>query len=640
MKKIILSIAIFSFTKMYAQTLFTYGKKIVTKQEFLTAFNKNPSQNTNKQEALEEYKNLYINFKLKVQSALDSKLHEQQSFINESISFKKQIAETIINEEADAKKLLEEAFARSQKDINVSQIFIAFDKENPTISETNINKAFADLKAGKPFEEVLNTYCNDASVKQSKGNIGFITVFTLPYEIENIIFSLKQGEFSVPYKSAYGYHIFKNVKEREAVGKRRVAQILLAYPKDATDEEKKQVDAKADEAHKRALRGENFGMLVSEYSNDYATANNKGDMGEIGLGKYNKDFEEKLFSLKKEGEISEKINTAYGIHILKLLEVYAVPKTLDDVNYAATLKSKLDNSDRLTIAKKSLLSKWKTSTGFKKGFFDANNVFAYTDSIIMDRPIETFYGVVSDSTILFNFKKQNIKVADFIEYVKSVRFNGTEEGIKSYEELIVTYEDFCITEYYKTHIDDYSLSAKQQIKDFDEANLLFAAMDKNVWNKAGSDSIALKNYFNQNANKYNWQPGVAAIIVSANSLVLANELHEKISKNPESWKSIVANEGAKATSDSGRYEFEQMPIKNEYKKQVGFISEPEKMGSDETYSFIYITKVFESKTNRTFDEARGLVMNDYQQVLEQNWLAELKKKYPIVIKEDVWKTIK
>jgi peptidyl-prolyl cis-trans isomerase SurA len=640
MKKFIFSIAIFSTAQLPAQTLFSYGKKVVTKQEFLTAFNRNPSQGEDKKQALEEYKNLYVNFKLKVQNALDNKLNEQPSFINESTSFKKQIAESIINEEADAKKLLEEAFVRSQKDIDLSQIFIAFDKDNIASALQSITKAHNDLKAGKNFEEVLNTYCNDESIKATKGNIGFVTVFTLPYEIENIIFNLKQGQFSAPYKSAYGYHIFKNINERTAVGKRRVAQILLAYPKDATEEERKQVQAKADEAHKKALRGENFAMLVSEYSNDYATSNNKGDMGEIGLGKFNKDFEEKIFSLKKEGDISDQINTAFGIHILKLLEVYPVPKTLEDINYAATLKTKLDNSDRLAIAKKNLLSKWKLATGFKKAFVNPTTLFGYTDSIIMDKPTENYLGIVSDSTLLFSFKKQAIKVADFIEYVKSERFSGSENGVKPYEDLIVSYEDFCIAEYYKSHIDDFNKSAQQQIKDFDEANLLFAAMDKNVWSKASTDSLGLKDYYKQNLGKYNWQPGVSAIVISANSLVLANEIHEKITNNPRNWKEIVTAEGAKATSDSSRYEFEQMPIKSNYEKREGFISKPEKVGSDETFSFIYITKVFNQTTSRSFDEARGLVMNDYQQILEQNWIKDLKKKYPIVFKEEVWKTIK
>jgi len=178
------------------------------------------------------------------------------------------------------------------------------------------------------------------------------------------------------------------------------------------------------------------------------------------------------------------------------------------------------------------------------------------------------------------------------------------------------------------------------LNEFNEANLLFAAMDKNVWGKAGEDTIGLKANFAANKAKYNWQPGVSAVSISANSKTLATDLYEKIKANPQDWKTIVSAEGAKAAADSGRYEFNQMPIKSAFEKKAGFISQPERNGTDESYSFIYITKVFENIEPRSFEDARGLVMNDYQQELEQNWMNSLKKKYPIKVNEAVWGTIK
>ena len=384
MKKIIFSIMVLTTIQASAQTLFNYGNKAVSKQEFLAAYNKNPNTAVDKKKAIEEYKNLYINFKLKVQSAYDEKLHETTVYKTESDNFKKQIAENVINDEANAKILLKEAFDRSQKDIDLSQIFIASNADS-VAARMAIYKAFTDLKAGKTFNETLNKYCNDSTIKSSKGSIGFITVFSLPYEIENVVYGLKANGFSAPYKSAYGWHIFKNVAERQAAGKRKMAQILFSYPPNPTEEEKTKVEDKASEVYKKVLRGENFGALAQEYSNDYSTANNKGDMGEVGLGKYNRSFEEKIFSLKKDGDISELIHTDYGIHILKLVEIVPIAKSMDDANYAALLKTKLDNSDRLAIAKKNLITKWKMLTGFKKAFFNEAYCWAFVDSTIQEK---------------------------------------------------------------------------------------------------------------------------------------------------------------------------------------------------------------------------------------------------------------
>ena len=86
------------------------------------------------------------------------------------------------------------------------------------------------LKSGKSFDEVALKYSADPSVAQNKGNLGYITVFSLPYQFENIIYGLLPGKFSSPYKSNSGYHIFKNISQRKAVGRIKVSQILIAVP--------------------------------------------------------------------------------------------------------------------------------------------------------------------------------------------------------------------------------------------------------------------------------------------------------------------------------------------------------------------------------------------------------------------------
>ena len=65
--------------------------------------------------------------------------------------------------------------------------------------------------------------------KLSKGMIGYITVFTLPYPIENIVYALQPNGFSTFIKASLGYHIFKNAGERPALGRRKIQQLLFPY---------------------------------------------------------------------------------------------------------------------------------------------------------------------------------------------------------------------------------------------------------------------------------------------------------------------------------------------------------------------------------------------------------------------------
>jgi peptidyl-prolyl cis-trans isomerase SurA len=82
-----------------------------------------------------------------------------------------------------------------------------------------------------------------------------------------------------------------------------------------------------------------------------------------------------------------------------------------------------------------------------------------------------------------------------------------------------------------------------------------------------------------------------------------------------------------------------MPVKSTIDKKIGFTSLPEKNVGDDSYSFIYVSGVFDKVEQRSFEDARGLVMNDYQQLLEKDWLADLKKKYTVKVNEAVWNTV-
>lgn len=97
MKKCVLScLPVLLFITGFGQTVFTYGTNAVSKNEFEKAFNKNPNINTDRRQALKEYLDLYINFKLKVKAAYDAKLQNEAAQIAELNNFKLQIADNFM----------------------------------------------------------------------------------------------------------------------------------------------------------------------------------------------------------------------------------------------------------------------------------------------------------------------------------------------------------------------------------------------------------------------------------------------------------------------------------------------------------------------------------------------------------------
>ncbi|MBX2931567.1 MAG: peptidylprolyl isomerase [Chitinophagaceae bacterium] len=643
MKKIFFIVIVVALSQStQAQPLFTYGKKSVTKTEFLKAFDKNPSPTgTNRKDALKEYLGLYINYKLKVQAAYDDKLNEQPSFINESSNFKKQLAENIINNEANIDKLIQEAFERSQKDIKVAQIFIELKAGVDVVNASKqIQKAYNALKQGKDFTEAVKEFSNDESTIETNGDLGYITSFTLPYEFENEIYALKQGEFSAPYKSSLGYHIFKNVEERKAIGKRKVAQILLAVPNDATDNMKQNLATLADSIYTLATTsGVSFETLVEQFSNDRATIGNQGIIPEVGIGQFDTDFEQQIFSLQQKGDISKPFLTKYGWHIVKLLNIMPISTDNTDPIVLNALKQQVERTGRLAIARKTLVNKWMSLCKFKEEPIDEKEFMSFTDSAATDGSL-TGFQKIKPTTILFSFAKQKITADEWAKFVRAIKQSGNTMGKLHTMVLLKEYQKIRCNEYYQEHIEDFYPSVKEQSKEFDEANLLFGAMDKHVWSKANEDTVGLKKYYDSHKEKYQWQSGITAIVVTSTSKQTASALVDSFKIGINNWRTIVSNYGANVLVDSSRFENNQLPITQSVVNEIGFISDIEKNNNDDSYTFIYITAIHSTPETRSFEDARGLTINDYQQVLEQKWLDALKKKYPVKVNQGVWSTVK
>lgn len=641
MKKIVFAFVAITLTaSSFAQNVFTYGKLPVTKDEFLRAFNKNPEAGTNRRKALTEYLNLYINFKLKVQAAYDEGLDKDATQQFEFENFKKQLAENLINDEANVKALVKEAFERSQKEIQLQQVFVEFPQNADTTEAYNkIQAAYKQLREGKEFGSVTQEFSNDEATRQSKGELGFITVFTLPYDIENTVYKLKANTFSTPQRSKAGYHIFRNAAERKSSGTRRVAQILIAVPPNANDEDKRAASLKADSLYILLKNGADFGTLAATESNDLSSSNNKGELAEFTVGTYNADFENVAFSLKKNGDIAKPFQTQFGFHILKLIEAKPAASDLNDPVNLAILQEKVIGDNRLELSKKELIQKKLALLKYRPSVLKTDDFYLFTDSALQNEKAIALKGI-NENTTLFSFAKENVKASDWVRFVKSRRNSSVTSNKERYRELFKDYINTAADNYYRNNLEVYNSEYARQVKEFKEANLLFGIMEKNVWGKANTDTSGLLQYYNQHKSKYTWSPSADAIIVTCSSESQAVEMQKKLTNNFENWKVITTDKGTDVTADSGRYELGQLPVVDRTNFTSGLITAPVKNQNDGTYTFNCIMKVYNEPGQRSFEDARGMVISDYQQVLEDKWIAELKKKYPVKVNQIVFQTIK
>ncbi|MBS1592021.1 MAG: peptidylprolyl isomerase [Bacteroidetes bacterium] len=625
MRFIIFISCLLFITKSFSQTLFTYGNKTVSKQAFLQSFKKNNTSNTSAI-TLKNYLQLFINYKLKIQAAIDEGLNKEPSVNADAQQFKNETAENIINKQANINALIEEAYERSKKEILLAQVFVEYGRDTVAAFK-QIQTAYNQLKAGKNFSAITQTYSTDESLKKTNGVLGYITVFSLPYEIENIIYALKPKTFSAIYKGKFGYHIFYNEKERAAQPARKVAQIFLSFPPNANENDKSKIIQKANKVYELLKTNNAFDSIAKQYSDDATNT-----LLEVSTGKFDTNFEETIFALQNIGNISTPIVSADGVRIVQLKEIVALPKTLNEAIALNNLKQKVENSNRLVIAKQKLLPKWMKQINYQKTKYNEVELFRYVDSFVQNKTFQSFK-TIKDSTIIFSAQKQKWYVINFCLYVKL-----NSELKKNYSTLLKEFTEQKINEYYKQYLEDYDAEMKEQVKEFTEANLLFAVMDKHVWGSASKDTVALKNYYTQHAAKYNWQPSMAAIIVTASNAASANDALNKIKTNPNNWRNITSSYGSLLNADSGRFENNQLPfvITNKTENTATTIHQT---NNPELYTFFYITHIYNNTEPRNFNDAKPLLVTDYQQVLEDEWLQQLKIKYPVKINTTVWSTI-
>ena len=93
----------------------------------------------------------------------------------------------------------------------------------------------------------------------------------------------------------------------------------------------------------------------------------------------------------------------------------------------------------------------------------------------------------------------------------------------------------------------------------------------------------------------------------------------------------MESSGGRIMGDSGRFDIAQITDKDGGKLKVGYLSSIVENETDKSASFYYIVNVYTKPSLRNYDDARGMVMNDYQLELEEKWITELKKKYPVKV---------
>ena len=584
MKKVFLSIVLLAGSLMgFAQedkVLLTINGEPVMLSEFLYIYEKNNQENSLEKKSMEEYLDLFINFKLKVTEAIAQGVDTTEAFKKELAGYRAQATPKYLQDQEAIDSLVVMSYNRKANVRRAAHIAVQCpaDADSATVAaatakielarervttgvEKKVKKGRKWITVREPeaFADVAREMTEDPAGKENGGELGWIEVFRFVYPFEDAVYTTPVGEVTHIFRSPYGFHIAL-VEEERAYEEVHAAHIMKMMPRgnEATAMDAKK---KIDSLYQAVLAGADFAQVAIENSDDKGSAVRGGDLGWFGRGMMVQPFENITFGLE-EGAMSEPFPTRFGWHFVKLYEKRGI-QPLDSIRQQMLNQVKRDV--RFAEAEKSFIQKTRAEYNLPAEMTDAE-VKAYADAHLEEK-----------------------------------------------------YEDL-----------------RNLVREYHDGILLFDVSLREVWDKANKDTKGLAAYFKANKKNYTWdEPRFKGYMIYAKDEVSAKAAKQIAkSANPDS---VVSYINQRINVDSVTYVRVENGLwtkgKNAAVDKYAFKDKAAEYTPAEEFPFVIpVGKVI--KAPQEYTDVRGQVTTDYQDYLEKLWVEALREKYPVVVNKE------
>lgn len=624
--------------------LFSVEDHPVHLSEFEYIYNKNNGEKADySRQSLEEYLDLYIKFKLKVQRAKELKLDTIPSLQKELEGYRRQLANSYLTDKEVSERLARELYDRMQKDIEVSHILFSLPKN---ASKKEVDEALSKAKSiqdylakGATFESMAEAHSDDKNSKNKGGKIGFVTAM-LPngfYDLENTVYTQKVGEISDPIQTSVGIHLVRVDGSRPARGKIEAAHILIRKSK--KDRPDPQAKAKIDSIYQLLESGVQFSNLARRFSEDKSSNTRGGNIGIFGINRFERSFEDAAFGLQKDGDYSKPVETSIGWHIIQLVDRIELESY---ERLKRRLQADIAKDDRYNIAQNSMIERIKKENDFMVKQAVLNDFASNLNDDFLTYKWK-IPGNLKDET-LFTLGNQNYSTKDFAKFLRTnsrsrLRMNNNVPIVEAVDQLFDEYVHNECIKFEESNLEDKYPDFKSLMREYEEGILLFEATKLAVWDKASQDTSGLKAYHNANRNDYMWEERaeVKTVMLSNLDAKKAGKIYKRAQKKSLDQVAKKYNKSAEVVSvTSGILEKAQLAKTDaslNFKK--GAISELSYDVEKREGSFRKVADIIPA-TPKQLNEARGYIIADYQDHLEKEWIDGLRQSYDVEVNRDVF----
>lgn len=638
-----------TLTAQNNQVLLSVADEDITVDEFMYIYNKNNTQRNEKadRKSIEEYLDLYINFKLKVKEAEELGLDTVSVFIEELAGYREQLAEPYFVNEEIIEELLAEAYERKKTDLRTSHILI---KVGPaampadTLAAYNkIMEAKKRVDGGGDFAKVAKLLSEDPSaldresprnnktIPGNGGDLGYFTVFDMVYPFETGAYNTEVGKISDPVRSDFGYHIIKITDRIPAQGSMEVAHLFLQMPEDATQKDSVYIEKKADSLYQRIMDGESYEDLVKEYSDDKGSAAKGGKLPKFSVNRMVPEFIQVISTMNDSGDVAKPVLTSYGWHIIKLYGKSGI-KSFEEEE--PEMRKRLKKDKRSQKSRDIIISDIKQEYGYKVNEEGINGIYGMIDSTIYEGKWKVPENITFNY-IVFTLGDKTYSQQEFASFIQNNQNIGKEENINEF--VNKKFKEFSNQEckaYEDSRLEDKYREFKSIVKEYRDGILLFELTNEKIWTFATRDTVGLKNYYELHKNEFMWDTRLDVSIYSFKDTAYINSTRELASKGLSDDEIL-----AQVNQDSlDILRIERKKFQKQDNDLIDSIKWKKGVSENKLYKGKTVFVVVHGKLApepKTFDESRGLITAGYQEYLEQEWIKELREKYSFFIYEEV-----
>lgn len=614
--------------------LMTVGGHDIRVSEFEYLYNKNNTQQEQPQ-TLDEYREMFINYKLKVADAEAAGLDTLPAFRNEYNRYRIDLSRPYLRDASIEERLVNEAYDRRRTTVKVSHIMMPLDDS----ARTTLDSLRREILAGHiTFEDAAAQYSVDRGSKTRGGLMGYVDPDRYPYAFEKAAHETAVGELSPVVNSGVGYHLIRVEEKKPSDGEVLVEHILL-LTRNLPDSAKAAVRVKIDSLYNLARNGADFGDLARRFSEDRGSATNSGRLDWFGHGVMVAEFDSASFAIPV-GAVSEPFATTFGYHIVHKLDSRTL-QPLEELR--PQILRTMQNDERANLPE----------TTFKERLMEQakakidNNAVKKIRRMIESNPAGYDSAMIATLTatdmIVARYKGgEPIRLAEVMPTVAATLSTDAAAATSLIAGAAQLVLESRVMDQYRDQLAETKPEYRNLLNEYRDGILLYDISNTKVWDRAARDTEGLDKFFRENRDRYAWprpkfksfiffasgDSVLNAAIAYADSLstddpaAFAAKMRERFGRDIKVER-VIAAQGENPITDYLAFDGDK-PSADARSHWAVYAA--------------YKGRILPGPENAA--DVRGAAVTDYQTELERQWIEELRGKYPVVVNEEVFRNLK